>query len=76
MFFGRNGAVVTHRPRVAESCDLVLLLDEGRIAASGTHGELVESNRLYAGLFANGTSSGSKNAVHHNGRGAQGGLYR
>lgn len=73
---GVTALVVTHRPRVAESCDLVLLLDEGRIAASGTHGELVESNRLYAGLFANGTSSGSKNAVHHNGRGAQGGLYR
>jgi ABC-type hemin transport system ATPase subunit len=32
--------------------DQILVLDKGRIAASGTHDELIEDSPLYAEIFA------------------------
>jgi ABC-type bacteriocin/lantibiotic exporter with double-glycine peptidase domain len=37
---GRTVVVVTHRPAVLEACDRVVLLEQGRIAHSGTAGEV------------------------------------
>lgn len=54
---GVTALIVTHRPRVAQECDRVLVLDQGRIVESGTHADLLERQGLYAGLFSEDTSS-------------------
>lgn len=43
--------LITHRPDVLESADNIIVLDNGRLAESGTHPELVNSEGLYARLY-------------------------
>jgi ATP-binding cassette subfamily B protein len=47
---GRTTLVIAHRLATVQSADRILVLDQGRIQASGTHAELVRDNRLYARL--------------------------
>ena len=47
--FGRRTVVVvSHRVSAVQDADLILVLDEGRVAERGTHGELVERGGAYA----------------------------
>ncbi len=39
--------LVTHRVQAVSSCSLILVLDQGRLVASGTHGDLIKSCPLY-----------------------------
>lgn len=39
--------LVTHRVQAVSTCSLILVLDQGRLVASGTHGELIKSCPLY-----------------------------
>jgi ATP-binding cassette subfamily B multidrug efflux pump len=39
--------IVSHRATVLEKVDTILVLEEGRIVASGTHSELLQSSPLY-----------------------------
>ena len=39
--------IVAHRPSTVQLADRVALLEDGRITAVGTHGELLESNDRY-----------------------------
>lgn len=48
---GRSTLVMTHRLRVAQEADLVIVLDEGRVVAQGTHAQLLEAGGLYARLW-------------------------
>ena len=47
----RTSFVVAHKLSTIQSADLILVIDEGRLAAQGTHSELMATSRLYQRLF-------------------------
>jgi ATP-binding cassette subfamily B protein len=47
---GRTLVLVTHRVAAAARCDLVVVLDAGRVVESGTHDALLARGGLYARL--------------------------
>ena len=49
---GRTRLIVAHDLSTVENADRILVLDQGRIAAGGSHAELLESCALYRGLLA------------------------
>ncbi|MGC2940832.1 MULTISPECIES: ABC transporter ATP-binding protein [unclassified Brevibacterium] len=51
--------IIAHRPSTAALADVVAVLDEGRIAALGTHEELLESSKLYRELMGASASADS-----------------
>lgn len=61
---GRTCVMITHDPQSASAADLVLLLHEGRIAAAGTHQELLVRSERYRALFnLQPDEAGQKEAV-------------
>ena len=58
----RTTILIAHRLSTIALADRVILLDDGRVAATGTHEELLASNPRYAAILADGDrdqSSGS-----------------
>ena len=49
---GRTTIVIAHRPGTIALADTVVLLDEGRVAATGTHDQLVATNERYRSVLA------------------------
>ncbi|GAB4085629.1 ABC transporter ATP-binding protein [Myceligenerans cantabricum] len=48
---GRTSLVIAHRLSTVRGADLVVVLDDGRVAERGTHAELLASGGLYAELY-------------------------
>jgi ATP-binding cassette subfamily B protein len=48
---GRTTLAITHRLRVAETADRVVVLDAGRVVEQGTHDDLVNAGGLYTRLW-------------------------
>jgi subfamily B ATP-binding cassette protein MsbA len=53
---GRTTFVVAHRLSTIESADTVLVMDEGKIVAQGSHSELLAQEPLYRALHQHGFS--------------------
>ena len=49
---GRTTLVIAHRLSTVVNADRIVVMDQGRVVASGKHHELLRSNRLYARLAA------------------------
>ena len=52
LMHGRTTLIVAHRLSTIGLADRVVLLDDGRIVADGTHAELMESSQLYVEVLA------------------------
>jgi len=61
---GRTTLIVAHRLSTISLADRVVLLDEGRVVADGTHGELLSSTPLYAEVLA---QAGEEEKIHSGG---------
>ncbi|MFL5307133.1 MAG: ABC transporter ATP-binding protein [Polyangia bacterium] len=48
---GRTSVLISHRLAAVRDADLVLVLDRGRVAESGTHASLMAAGGLYATLY-------------------------
>jgi ATP-binding cassette subfamily B multidrug efflux pump len=48
---GRTSVVIAQRISTVLNADQILVLDKGRIAARGTHAELMENSPIYAEIY-------------------------
>jgi len=48
---GRTTLVIAHRLSTVERADLIVVMDKGKIVATGNHAELMESEGLYRSLY-------------------------
>ena len=51
MMKGRTSFIIAHRLSTIRDADVILVMENGSIAESGTHQVLLEKNGLYANLF-------------------------
>ncbi len=47
----RTGIIIAHRISSVKNADKIIVLDDGRVAESGSHAELLEHDGLYADMY-------------------------
>jgi ATP-binding cassette subfamily B protein len=52
LMLGRTSFVIAQRISTVRNADQILVLDRGRVAARGTHEELLESSEIYADIYS------------------------
>ncbi|HKE94803.1 MAG TPA: ABC transporter ATP-binding protein [Povalibacter sp.] len=72
LMLGRTSFVIAQRISTVRNADQILVLDKGRIAASGTHDELLETSEVYADIYSSqlvddSSSTPVLSADHQNG---------
>ncbi|MDO5022486.1 MAG: ABC transporter ATP-binding protein [Eubacteriales bacterium] len=50
---GRTGFIIAHRLSTIRNADLILVIDDGKIAEAGTHKELLKKHGQYYDLYTN-----------------------
>jgi ATP-binding cassette subfamily B protein len=60
---GRTSLVIAHRLSTIRSADQILVVDGGRIAESGTHGQLLALGGRYADLYRTQFADGERRTV-------------
>ena len=50
LMVGRTVLIIAHRLATVRHADRIAVIDQGRIVASGTHDQLLETNALYTRL--------------------------
>jgi ATP-binding cassette subfamily B protein len=53
---GRTTIVISHRLQTIREADMIMVLDDGNLADTGTHGQLLERNAIYRHLWAQQTA--------------------
>lgn len=66
---GKTAIIVTHRLGSTKIADRVIVMDKGRVAAIGTHDELMENCELYRTMY-NSQAEWYSDKLLHNGAGA------
>jgi ATP-binding cassette subfamily B protein len=62
---GRTTIIIAHRPATIALADRVVLVDEGRVVAEGTHAELVRTNDRYRDVLAHADDHTDDHADGH-----------
>lgn len=52
--------IIAQRISSVEDADLIIVMDNGKISALGTHGELLESSEIYREVYSQQTNGGGK----------------
>jgi ABC-type multidrug transport system fused ATPase/permease subunit len=52
LMVGRTTFLIAHRPETVQLADRIMLFDQGRLLAEGTHESLLQTNALYRKLLA------------------------
>jgi len=52
LMVGRTTFLIAHRPETVQLADRIMLFDQGRLLAEGTHASLLQTNALYRKLLA------------------------
>ena len=52
--------IIAQRVASVEDADLILVMDDGRIVASGNHAELMKSSEIYREIYTSQTKGGEE----------------